>query len=113
VLPALQEMTNSSQDINYIHHELTRIQQQMIQKLRQGEMTKIKISRNEFVTDDNKYFESYGGEDDRQYRMADEKNSNEIKYLEDMYSSLFLTLGKKDRTQIKTKYIETEIDHVN
>jgi len=85
----------------------------MIQKLRQGEMTKIKISRNEFVTDDNKYFESYGGEDDRQYRMADEKNSNEIKYLEDMYSSLFLTLGKKDRTQIKTKYIETEIDHVN
>ena len=75
-------MSGVSQSINYIHQELAWIQQQIIQKTKQDEMTEITISQNDFVTDDDKYYESYGeeglNEKERQYRMADEKNSEYI-----------------------------------
>jgi len=77
VLSTPQKMTNLSQDISYIHHELACIQKQIIQKSIQGKMIEIKISRHEFVDADLKYDRIYGGmgmnEEERQYRVAEEE----------------------------------------
>jgi len=111
-----KEMTNSTQDHNYIHHELAWIQTQIINKSREGAMTQNKIARHEHVSDDQTYLESYGGqrmnEQERQYRIADEKNSEEIKYLEDMYSSLFITLCLNGTAELKNDYVNTELNHI-